>query len=657
MSFEQIVDNLFESLGLEGPFSSAKSKKKKSKKNNKTTSGTPSAKKKTTATQGSTKPTGKKATRPTPAGPEVKQAKAPTSAAAKSTTTKAPARKPAPKPKKKAMPFLQANEHQIQDLLTFKGEVLTAPEMQFQVPERGRNSIAILSDGTVLITEGNQFSPYFIELKGKMAQKAFIITKQMIVDEETLQKVYLNFEKRTLAAKQAGQADSAKMRKDFYELVRQAVDENASDIHILNQRYEAVVRIRADGVMQDFTDMNSEYASEFMSAIFYMSDVSDSSYRPYDYQGARIGEGSTSLPDGIQSIRLQFNPLPNNGRQMVARLLYSQTAGKADDEDIDALGYAQVHVRDMKIMRKKPFGIVVISGPTGSGKSTTLQRALTALMREKRHQINVLTIEDPPEYIIEGAAQIPVTNADTEEERAKKFAQAIGAALRSDPDVIMIGEIRDVASSGLAFAASMTGHQVWASLHANDAVSILDRFKDLQVEDYKLCDPTLVTGLVGQRLMRKLCNTCKVPLPEVLALGDDRIIDPFLAESLEKKFGKYHDQIFVASEGGCDNCRNGYTGRTVVAETIVPDRGFMQHIQQGQKVEAIEYWKANLGGLEILEHAVLKMLKGEVDPREVESKVEPLSSFDNSGESRLPYIEEQLEAELAEEKKKDKDKK
>jgi general secretion pathway protein E len=619
MSIEQLIDEIFEFLGLEGPFSAASRKKKKklasskiSNKDKNKEEGKSSSKKKVVHED-------KK-------GSTVKKVR-------------------------KIVNFTKATEEQISDLLLYRGKILTGDSGMYAISDKAKGICAVLEDGTVLLVEGNKMSPVYSNLKKRMAAKEQIITRRLYVDEEALHKIYLNYDRIILAEKELSTTDSAQMKKDFFELVQRATDEKASDIHILNQRHEAIVRIRADGVMQDLTEFTPTYASEFMSAIFYMSDVSDSSYRPLDYQGARISSGST-LPEEIQSIRLQFNPLPNGGRQMVARLLYSQSTNKnnSNNEDIDALGYGKIHVKDMKVMRKKPFGIVVISGPTGSGKSTTLQKALTALMKEKRHQINVLTIEDPPEYVIDGAAQIPVTNADTEEERSKKFTAAISAALRSDPDVIMIGEIRDKASSALAFAASMTGHQVWASLHANDAVSVLDRFKDQEVEDYKLCDPTLVTGLVGQRLMRRLCDVCKVPLNAAIAYEDDRVLDPLMMDSLQIKIGKEHySKIYVASESGCDKCRKGYVGRTVVAETIVPDRAFMQFMQSGDKVGAIEHWKKNLNGMAILEHAVIKMLKGEVDPREVEGKVEPISLFDKS---RMEFcleqsLEELSDAELA----------
>jgi type II secretory ATPase GspE/PulE/Tfp pilus assembly ATPase PilB-like protein len=174
----------------------------------------------------------------------------------------------------------------------------------------------------------------------------------------------------------------------------------------------------------------------------------------------------------------------------------------------------------------------------------------------------------------------------------------------------------------------MTGHQVWASLHSNDAISILDRFRDQGIELYKLADYTLITGLVGQRLLRALCPHCKLPLNDVLAFEDNRLIDEDIVNGLYQKIGEEHfEHIYVANENGCDECKKGYAGRTVVAECINPDPGFMKFIIENDKMGAYNYWLENLDGLNMLEHAVQKMLMGVADPRDVEDRVGMLSDF------------------------------
>lgn len=516
----------------------------------------------------------------------------------------------------------EADEEMIAELLKWDGDVPTAPGGVIETTEEQRLHCAYLGNGTMLVTKLDPLNPQVMQVRYALRRANRPIRIEYLVELDIIRKIYEATERRTGGAR--SRAGTTEMQAEFLKLISEAAGRRCSDIHVKVERYEAEVRVRADGVMQHLRQLPAAFASDLCAAAFNMADASDSSYRPYEYQGARVSDVNQPLPDGVQAVRLQFNPLPNGGRYMICRLLYA-SSDAADSGDIDTLGYNKVHVEQIKRMRKKTFGINVVSGPTGSGKSTTLQRALSALMREKRGTINVITIEDPPEYVIAGAAQLPVTNAATDEERNEKFRQAISASLRSDPNIIMIGEIRDRASSALAFAAAMTGHQVWASLHANDSISILDRFRDQEVDDYKLSDHTLVTGLIGQRLIRRLCEKCKIPFHEANANG---VIDYELAEEVIRITGDRSAEVFVANECGCDHCRGGYSGRVVIAECIVPDQVFMEHIRRRDKDGAVKYWLSQLDGLTMLEHAVQKMVKGWADPRDVEDTAGMLSEFD-----------------------------
>jgi len=268
-----------------------------------------------------------------------------------------------------------------------------------------------------------------------------------------------------------------------------------------------------------------------------------------------------------------------------------------------------------------PIGINIVAGPTGSGKSTTLQRILSTLMRERRNEIATFTVEDPPEYVIEGAQQMPVTNASTAEERKEKFNAAIRAALRSDPDVIMIGEIRDSESAKLAFEAAMTGHQVWATLHAVDALTIVSRLRDIGVDEFKLYDPAVFTGLVGQRLTRALCPDCKIPLMQAREQGK---VHDELWERVLDIYSRDIEGIFTEGPG-CPTCKNtGVTGRSVVAEVCLPDDAFMEYMKREDKLSARRHWVENLNGITMMGHGILKTKAGVCSPEEVERMLGPL---------------------------------
>ena len=258
-----------------------------------------------------------------------------------------------------------------------------------------------------------------------------------------------------------------------------------------------------------------------------------------------------------------------------------------------------------------PRGLVLVTGPTGSGKSTTLQRCMIKMLKEKNYELNLITVEDPPEYPIVGARQMPVTNATTEEEKEEAFNLALAASLRSDPDIIMVGEIRTLSSAELTFKAALSGHNVWSTLHANSAPAIINRLTDMGVDSYKLKDPELVRGLLSQRLFKKLCSKCREPIknhPEHPSY-----------ERLLNALGEYGiEQSFIKGKG-CENCKHkGITGRIVAAEIIMPDSIFLEKLISQSKKDAVLYWTNELSGRTLKEDAIGKMLKGIIAVEEVE---------------------------------------
>lgn len=526
---------------------------------------------------------------------------------------------------------ISENPEELALLDQFEGKVLTAENGGIQLQKGYRQFIAALEDGTLLVAKSHQATQAVSGARAMIQRSNFREKRTLLVKMEDIRKIYEADAKRR-GLKDSG-SDTATMQKAVIELIAAAAASRCSDIHVEVKRFEAQIFMRSDGVIAKVRDMPSATAQDFCQAAFNMADASDASYKPFEFQGARITSLKTPLPEGVQAVRLQFNPLPDGGRYLVARLLYAQKVGK--QADIDELGYTKGQIFQIKRMRRKPIGINIISGPTGSGKSTTLQRSLDAALRDVNYEKNVITVEDPPEYEILGARQLPVTNVKTEAERKEAFRAAIAASLRSDPDIVMIGEIRDIASASLAFQAAMTGHQVWASLHANSALAILDRLRDMGVEIYRLSDETLVTGLIGQRLVRVMCPHCKIPFRQgieegILGADKAKIVCDAIGEDLAES------RLFVGNAKGCEHkCRMGYTGRTVVADVIQTDRAFMEFYGQGNKTKAYEYWLESLDGVTMPENALLKSVQGFVDPREVEDKVGLIDEIDPKRFARL----------------------
>ena len=233
------------------------------------------------------------------------------------------------------------------------------------------------------------------------------------------------------------------------------------------------------------------------------------------------------------------------------------------------------------------------------------------LLQEHRSEINVLTVEDPPEYPIPGARQMPVTNATTEEEKDDAFNKALSAALRSDPDVIMVGEIRTLAAASLVFRGALSGHSVWTTLHANSAPAIITRLRDMGIQSYMLEDPEIMKGLISQRLFRKICPYCRRPVKE-------RQDDPSF-QRLKIALGDFGIENTYVRGPGCKFCNNkGVIGRMSVPEIILPDGHFLRLMLNGETKDAIDYWVSELNGRPLREAAIERMLKGYIDLDEVE---------------------------------------
>lgn len=503
-----------------------------------------------------------------------------------------------------------------------KGIVITDTGGESEIPTDLRQYLIATSAGQIFQATSGAFTPRVQTEVLRIRRKLEVRTEIIDVDLSTIAEFYrqLNARNRARSNDTRKSYDNSRMQRDLIAIVANAKSMGASDIHIIVNRDRARVRFRVDGVMTDINEIQPQYAFELLSATFAMADASDPSYQPRSPQGARISQVQTDLPRGVQAVRLQFNPLANDGRELIMRLLDS---GEGNKVNLEKLGYRPKHLELISTMISRPVGINIISGPTGSGKSTTLKAVLERIIAERRGEANIITIEDPPEYVIEDAQQMPVTNAKTQEERNAAFTAAINAGLRSDPDIMMIGEIRDRPAANLAVEGALSGHPIYASLHANSAPDILTRLRNMGIEDYKAFDPSVFSGLIAQRLVRRICRHCKRPItdPEV-----EKTIDPLRLKRIDAMLNaspehlRDRSRIHVAGEG-CSHCKEGYSGRAVIAEILLPDEKFMQLLRDGNKVQARGYWFETLGGNDLLGEAWIHALEGSVSPVDIENTV------------------------------------
>ncbi|MDR0587378.1 MAG: type II secretion system ATPase GspE [Burkholderiales bacterium] len=320
-------------------------------------------------------------------------------------------------------------------------------------------------------------------------------------------------------------------------LLLQALREQASDVHFEPYETRSVVRFRLDGVLRDKIEPPRALHAALVSRLKVMASLDIAEKRlPQD--------GRITLRLGGKSVDVRVSTLPTgDGERVVLRLLDKEAARL----DLSTLGMDDRLLAHVDAVIREPHGIFLVTGPTGSGKTTTLYAALSRLDRAR---VNVMTVEDPVEYALDSVAQTQV-NPRIE----LSFARALRAILRQDPDVIMIGEIRDLETAQIAVQASLTGHLVLATLHTNDAPSAVTRLTDMGVEPYLLASSLL--GVLAQRLVRVLCPECRVKAPP--SENERRL----LAEM------KFDDVDVLYQPTGCPACHgNGYRGRTGVYELL-----------------------------------------------------------------------------------------
>lgn len=506
----------------------------------------------------------------------------------------------------------------LEELFKNDNKLITLPDSDLMISDETRRLVALFSDGTYLVSKDHRFDGPVYNFEKIIKKRKIPINQPQYVSQNEISAIYAYAERGSgIANIDAENLDQMQMQIDFINVISRASAQKVSDIHIIVAD-STIIMFRVNGMMQRQMEYNKEWGEAFVRAAFASADISDSNYAQNEFQGAqKLGEtplrgsnGKLMLPHNVLAIRLQFNPIAFGSQYLVMRLLYADE-NPDGSSDLQALGFGERETNLFYRLRAVPVGLNIIAGPTGSGKSTTLQRNMIKLLQEKNYEINLITVEDPPEYPIPGARQMPVTNANNEEEKEIEFTKALNAALRSDPDVMMVGEIRSLSAAELTFKGALSGHGVWSTLHANSAPAIITRLRDMGVQPYMLGDPELMKGLISQRLFRKLCPHCRKSVKE-------RLNDPSF-ERLKIALGDFGvENTFVRGEG-CKFCGyKGFNGRLSVPEIILPDAMFLHLMISGDTKRAIDYWASELDGRPLRDAAIERMLKGLIDLDEVE---------------------------------------
>ena len=362
------------------------------------------------------------------------------------------------------------------------------------------------------------------------------------------------------------------------DIIIDAVNKGASDIHFDPHDEVLKIRIRVDGILQNYADVPNLFKNNLITRIKIISGMNITETRlPQD--------GAIKQVLNNLNLDMRVSSLPTKkGEKIVIRILdYSMSL-----KGIEYLYFNESNYQKILKMINNPNGIILVTGATGSGKSTTVYSFLQKLNVEG---VNIITVEDPVEMDIEGISQVQV-NSDI----GLDFSTVLRSILRQDPNVIMIGEIRDGETARIAVRASITGHLVLSTLHTNNSLNTIERLLDMDVERYLLA--SALTGIVSQKLARKLCPKCRVK----------RETTPYEKKLFKAVIGQDVDFIYVAK--GCPECSSGYRGRIAIHEVLLINQDIRDAISDGRKKEKLRELVDNSDVITLLQDGLYKVVGG-----------------------------------------------
>ncbi|MCX8041604.1 MAG: ATPase, T2SS/T4P/T4SS family [Thermodesulfobacteriaceae bacterium] len=445
--------------------------------------------------------------------------------------------------------------------------------------------------------------PLNLSVRSYLNQKVSYKVKLYLADENTLTffskwfkktgEEYKTLEEETSIEKLKEIAFEAPVIKYLNQLFTQAVEHRATDIHIEPVGNQFRVRLRVDGILHEIDTLEKSFYLAVVSRIKLLAGLDIAEKRlPQD--------GKIALRVASTFLDLRVSTIPVvEGESVVLRLLYKERLSF----EITSLGLEKDHENLLLRLISQPFGMILITGPTGSGKTTTLYSILTRLNSEER---KIITVEDPVEYQLEGINQIQV-----KPEIGLTFANALRSILRHDPDIIMIGEIRDKETAEIAIHSALTGHLVLSTLHTNDAPSALFRLIEMGLEDYLL--NASIIGLMAQRIVRKVCPFC------AKEVSLDKVIEQYQLEDLLKTYSNLLNGALPKKGEGCSYClQTGYHGRIAIFELLIYEDELKEIFVKTKSLETLRrILKEKYNFRNLREDGFLKVLKGITTPEEV----------------------------------------
>jgi general secretion pathway protein E len=417
-------------------------------------------------------------------------------------------------------------------------------------------------------------------------------------------------------------------------LIEQAIVQKASDIHLLVQGMACAVRFRIYGELYEQPPLSRDSAMMLCNYLYTVASDEKTkatrwhSDRPQDSALFYVSK-QTGRRFVVRFSSVDVYPSDNENVKVVMRV---NPLDEVDAPTLDAVGFTPDQQRKVDEIISGAHGLVLLVGPTRSGKSTTMQAMVRAFSRKRHDRTAVMTIEDPVEFMIKGAAQCNVRETP-DISKEENFASYLKAALRQDTDIVVVGEVRDAMSADITKDMVLTGRKVFSTIHSYDTLSVFTRLVEIGIPPSVLFMPSFISGIIAQRVLPRLCGHCALPWVEACALPD--FLDRGLVERLSVAFsmiGQVEDPLEglrFRSPTGCPHCQQkGIVGSALIAEIIQPDATYLKAVKEGRLEEA-QNWAARghvaalcgRFGVSMLSHALLRAEAGEVDARDVEALV------------------------------------
>lgn len=519
-------------------------------------------------------------------------------------------------------------------IISYKGDELEIPEkyrkemMAYDISQNEKKLVSIYS---VKSSFNNNF---FSQLIKDAERAGYKVIRKGVIESNVLNLLY---DRRAFAESQNANGDDSIVVRLFEMVLADGLAENVSDIHIEVRNTGGQIRMRKNGEMMEYNSsnrLNYDEANNLCSVIYnVLASTKDVSFDPRECQQAAVNYNING-----QELKLRYQSVPAypDGFDVILRVL---PIGRSEDfVPLQKLGYTEQQVQELINISSRPVGALIIAGVTGSGKSTTLKNLLMFINANSGYRLKIYTIEDPPEYNIAKVTQIPVVvGKDFEPNKMSPFEKPIKACMRGDPDIIMIGEVRDKVTGDLTKKAVQSGHQVLTTVHATSGLGIIDRFQDFGLTRSVLGSPEFLTGLLYQKLLPTVCPHCAINFNDHINSESVSQRDLDVYNRISNITDAKHYNIKLRKPGGCSECKStGIKGRSVTAEVIMLDLKMAQLIEQGKTIPLMMHWRSlsdkdpaseNMRGKTCMEHGFQKMLMGLVCPHDVETAFKPINEM------------------------------